>query len=111
MASARALTGYCSNDFLNKKLGQKYCCKTSQPAPFTNCHWVGQQDCADNNCNNKEVTLRTDPGGDSSATCFCEFSAAGCGGSRSSADECCHRVEEEVALLHAQRRDFQRGRG
>ncbi|TID00248.1 Mutanase [Colletotrichum higginsianum] len=37
----------------------KYCCKNSPP-PLSNCHWVGQGDCADNNCNNKEVTLLLD---------------------------------------------------
>ncbi|GJC99326.1 mutanase [Colletotrichum higginsianum] len=62
---------YCSNDFLNKKVGQKYCCKTEKP-PLDNCHWVGQGDCEDNNCNNKEVALRTNPSGANSNECFCE---------------------------------------
>ncbi|OHX00510.1 alpha-glucanase [Colletotrichum incanum] len=69
VASAHALTGYCSNDFLNKKIGQKYCCKTEKP-PMDNCHWVGQGDCADNNCTNKEVTLTTNPSGSNSNECF-----------------------------------------
>ncbi|CCF31745.1 mutanase [Colletotrichum higginsianum] len=69
VASAYALKEYCSNDFLNKKVGQKYCCKTEKP-PLDNCHWVGQGDCEDNNCNNKEVALRTNPSGANSNECF-----------------------------------------
>ncbi|CAI0644031.1 unnamed protein product [Colletotrichum noveboracense] len=33
------------------------------PPPLSNCHWVGQGDCTDNTCNNKEVTLILDRGG------------------------------------------------
>lgn len=49
----------------------RYCCKNNPP-PFSNCHWVGQGDCADNTCNNKEVTLILDQGGGDGNLCSCE---------------------------------------
>ncbi|KAF9888672.1 hypothetical protein FE257_008430 [Aspergillus nanangensis] len=49
--------------------GSDYCCPKSQPMPFTGCHWVGQGDCADNTCDNTEVTLLTDDRGDSYSAC------------------------------------------
>lgn len=50
---------------------QKYCCATYKP-PLTNCHWVGQGDCADNTCNNAEVVLLTNPYGDNGNACACK---------------------------------------
>ncbi|KAL8305540.1 hypothetical protein RB600_008430 [Gaeumannomyces tritici] len=43
-----------------------FCCSRKQ---LSNCHWVGQGDCADNSCNNKEVTLLTSSRGDSGTSC------------------------------------------
>jgi hypothetical protein len=47
---------------------QHYCCK-SDPVPLLNCHWVGKGDCADNTCNDAEVTLATDNQGGSWTGC------------------------------------------
>ncbi|KAI8259928.1 Glucan endo-1,3-alpha-glucosidase agn1 [Colletotrichum sp. SAR 10_99] len=49
-------------------LTNRYCCK-NDPPPLSNCHWVGQGDCADNTCNNKEVTLILDQGGGDGNLC------------------------------------------
>ncbi|KAL1614362.1 hypothetical protein SLS54_009789 [Diplodia seriata] len=52
---------------------RKYCCP--EPKKFTNCHWVGQGDCADNTCTNSEgeddgsIELMTDSFGDSTSSC------------------------------------------
>lgn len=45
---------------------ENYCCPRKQ---LDNCHWVGQGDCADVSCNNKEITLAIDEYGDSSSSC------------------------------------------
>ncbi|KAL2368872.1 hypothetical protein RJ035_003742 [Blastomyces gilchristii] len=47
------------------KHGNHFCCPKSQPMPYKNCHWVGEGDCADNTCNENEVTLEADSRGDS----------------------------------------------
>ncbi len=49
--------------------GYNYCCKKNKPMPLTNCHWVGQGDCADNTCAASEVTLWTNDRGDSYSGC------------------------------------------
>ncbi|EQB54827.1 mutanase [Colletotrichum gloeosporioides Cg-14] len=58
IARASELEGKCGLGTINNR----YCCK-GDPPPLSNCHWVGQGDCADNTCNNKEVTLILDRGG------------------------------------------------
>lgn len=58
---------YASNlndDCTILKNGMHYCCKT-RVAPFNDCHWVGKGDCADNTCEDDEITLRTHDQGDS----------------------------------------------
>lgn len=52
--------------------GNDYCCPKSSPMPFTGCHWVGQGDCADNTCDDTEVTLLVDNRGDSYWGCNCK---------------------------------------
>ncbi|KAK1771446.1 glycosyl hydrolases family 18-domain-containing protein [Phialemonium atrogriseum] len=59
IASTIDLDGKCNS----KHNGRHYCCKGIDK-PLTNCHWVGQGDCADNTCNAKEVTLARDSIGD-----------------------------------------------
>ncbi|EGE82986.2 bacteriodes thetaiotaomicron symbiotic chitinase [Blastomyces dermatitidis ER-3] len=51
------------------KHGNHFCCPKSQPMPYKNCHWVGEGDCADNTCNENEVTLEADSRGDSYIGC------------------------------------------
>ncbi|KAF3803344.1 hypothetical protein GCG54_00004511 [Colletotrichum gloeosporioides] len=58
IARASELEGKCGLGTINNR----YCCK-GDPPPLSNCHWVGQGDCADNTYNNKEVTLILDRGG------------------------------------------------
>ncbi|KAG8165716.1 hypothetical protein KVR01_004268 [Diaporthe batatas] len=48
--------------------GNTYCCKKDRIA-FNRCNWVGKGDCADNTCDRTEVTLLTNPYGDSSTSC------------------------------------------
>ncbi|EJP61449.1 symbiotic chitinase [Beauveria bassiana ARSEF 2860] len=50
-------------------LGLKYCCKDDKPMPVSNCHWVGQGDCAQNTCAKTEITLRTSGRGGSFNSC------------------------------------------
>ncbi|KAI8161859.1 Glucan endo-1,3-alpha-glucosidase agn1 [Colletotrichum sp. SAR 10_86] len=64
VAQASELEGKCGLGTLTNR----YCCKNNPP-PFSNCHWVGQGDCADNTCNNKEVTLILDQGGGDGNLC------------------------------------------
>ncbi|KAF6783758.1 alpha-glucanase [Colletotrichum sojae] len=64
LARASQLGGKCS---LIKRQNH-YCCK-GNPLPLSNCHWVGQNDCADNTCNNKEVTVILDQGGEDGTLC------------------------------------------
>ncbi|KAF6805710.1 mutanase [Colletotrichum musicola] len=64
LARASQLGGKCS---LIKRQNH-YCCK-GNPLPLSNCHWVGQNYCADNTCNNKEVTVILDQGGEDGTLC------------------------------------------
>ncbi|KAF4860448.1 Glucan endo-1,3-alpha-glucosidase agn1 [Colletotrichum siamense] len=64
VAQASELEGKCGLGTLTNR----YCCK-NDPPPLSNCHWVGQGDCADNTCNNKEVTLILDQGGGDGNLC------------------------------------------
>lgn len=52
----------------------RYCCK-AKIKPFDNCHWVGQGDCAENTCDNKETTLATDVNGNNygGKVCNCKL--------------------------------------
>ncbi|KAK2611936.1 hypothetical protein QQS21_002042 [Conoideocrella luteorostrata] len=49
--------------------GQAYCCKANRPMPVSNCHWVGQGDCADNTCSKTEITLTTSSKGGTFDSC------------------------------------------
>jgi hypothetical protein len=71
VAYALALSNSCNSNYF----GQHYCCKNKPP--LSNCHWVGQGDCAENTCNNREVTLARDSLGDNqwSCNCKCEYVA------------------------------------
>ncbi|KAK2590532.1 hypothetical protein QQS21_011782 [Conoideocrella luteorostrata] len=72
-----AFKGRCSSD--EKKVayiyddqdgeGQSYCCKRDKPMPVSNCHWVGQGDCADNTCAKTEITLTTSSKGGNYRSC------------------------------------------
>ncbi|GIJ85609.1 hypothetical protein Asppvi_004468 [Aspergillus pseudoviridinutans] len=44
-----------------------YCCPS--PAKFTNCHWVGKGDCADNTCDDNDIQLMVNSYGDSKSSC------------------------------------------
>ncbi|EUC49054.1 glycoside hydrolase family 18 protein [Bipolaris oryzae ATCC 44560] len=48
--------------------GQNYCCKKTKKA-FDKCSWVGSGDCAKNTCERNQITLATDPYGDSDTNC------------------------------------------
>lgn len=54
------------------ELGSSYCCK-GKVAPVTDCHWVGKGDCADNTCDNNDITIRRSAYGDSSSACNCKL--------------------------------------
>lgn len=53
----------------------KYCCKTDvEVMPFAECHWVGQGDCAQNRCDESEITVATDPlGNNGLKQCLCMY--------------------------------------
>ena len=59
MAYAVSLNDACG--YFNR--GMHYCCGHNR-APLKNCHWIGQGDCADNTCNDREVVLARDSVGD-----------------------------------------------
>ncbi|WDK19701.1 alpha-glucanase [Colletotrichum graminicola] len=67
VARAAELRGECG---LGTRVN-RYCCK-NKPPPLSNCHWVGEGNCADNHCNNKEVTLILDQGGLDGTLCNCK---------------------------------------
>lgn len=53
----------------------KYCCKTDvEVMPFSDCHWIGQGDCAQNRCDESDITVATDPiGNNGLKQCLCMY--------------------------------------
>ncbi|KAF9876816.1 symbiotic chitinase [Colletotrichum karsti] len=72
--------------------GNHYCCKTDFK-PFNECHWVGKGDCADNTCAGNEVTLATNPQGDSWVSCSWWRKKSLCCSPTSLADADCSDVD------------------